>query len=156
LVRGNALLARTDPERIEQVAAGNLATRLGKSERGMKRVLLVDDYDLFREALALVLKQHTNLDEDVQARSLAEARQILSSRASNHLALAVVNFDLPHEDEFELVGELRRAEIPVLALSASREPEKLAGISDSGADEILTTRISCDELLDAARRLIES
>ena len=113
-------------------------------------MLLVDDYDLFREALAVVLKKHTSLGEDVQAGSLAEARQVLSSRTSNDFALAVVDLDLPDEDGFELMEELRRAGIPMLALT-SRDSERLAGESANG---VLTTATSCEEILDAARRLI--
>jgi DNA-binding response OmpR family regulator len=144
------LLANTDSKRTENDAAGRLANRHGERDGRTKRVLLVDDYDLFREALAVVLKKHTSLGEDVQAGSLAEARQVLSSRTSNDFALAVVDLDLPDEDGFELMEELRRAGIPMLALT-SRDSERLAGESANG---VLTTATSCEEILDAARRLI--
>jgi DNA-binding response OmpR family regulator len=144
------LSANTDSERTENDAAGRLADRPGEGDERTKRVLLVDDYDLFREALAVVLKKRTSLDEDVQAGSLAEARQVLSSRTSNDFALAVVDLDLPDEDGLELMGELRRAGIPMLALT-SRESERLAGESANG---VLTTATSCDEILAAARRLV--
>ena len=47
-------------------------------ETRMKRVLLVQDHNLFRQVLAVTLKYRTDFRENVQARSLAEARQVLA------------------------------------------------------------------------------
>ena len=59
----------------------------------MKRVLIVDDHDLFREVLATVLQQNTHLKENVQAESLAEARQLLRDLDGN-VDLAIADADL--------------------------------------------------------------
>ncbi len=61
----------------------------------MKRVLIVDDHDLFREVLATVLQLDTHLKQNVQAESLAEARQLLRGLGGN-IDLAIVDADLPN------------------------------------------------------------
>jgi DNA-binding NarL/FixJ family response regulator len=43
----------------------------------MKRVLFVDDDNLFRQSLALVFRWNTDLEESVEANSLSQARQVL-------------------------------------------------------------------------------
>ena len=60
----------------------------------MKRVLIVDDHDLFRQVLAVVLRQYTALSESVQVESLAEARRVLGG-PSGGIDLAIVDLDTP-------------------------------------------------------------
>jgi DNA-binding NarL/FixJ family response regulator len=148
------LLARMNTENTEQtenVLTGGVARCDGEGHAGSKRVLFVDDHALFRQILAVICEKHTSLNENVQAGSLAEARSVLSSRNNNDFALAVVDLDLPDRGGVELMRELRRTGIPVLALSASRDHERLAGVSGPG--EVLSTTSSYEEVVGAIRRL---
>jgi two-component system, OmpR family, KDP operon response regulator KdpE len=147
------LLARMNAEQSENVPTGGVARRHGEGYGRDRRVLLVDDHALFRGVL-VICEEHTSLGENVQAGSLAEARRVLSSADSNNFALAVVDLDLPDEDGVELIGELRQAGIPVLALSASRDSERLAGVSGLEPGEVLTTAASYDEILGTVRKLV--
>ncbi|MDQ3704143.1 MAG: response regulator, partial [Chloroflexota bacterium] len=81
----------------------------------MKRVLIVDDHDLFREVLATVLQQDTHL-KNVQAESLAEARELLRGLGGN-IDLAIVDADLPNGEGAQMIRELREDDVPVLALT---------------------------------------
>jgi DNA-binding NarL/FixJ family response regulator len=56
----------------------------------MKRVMLVDDHNMFRGSLALMLEWHSDFKECVQAQSLAEACQALGNSDRN-LDLAIVS-----------------------------------------------------------------
>jgi DNA-binding NarL/FixJ family response regulator len=147
-------LAKTNSEQTENASTGGFAPRLGGEGTRAKRVLLVDNHGLFREVLAVLFERYTDLGGDVQVGSIAEARRALSGRNGNGLALAVVNLDLPDEGGIELIEELRRAGIRVLGLTANRDSERLARASRAGPDEVLSTAVSCDEILDAVRRLV--
>ena len=61
----------------------------------MKRALLVEDHAVFREALAAMLEEHTDLKKSVQAGSFPEARRI-SGHLSGEVDLVVVDLDLPN------------------------------------------------------------
>lgn len=148
-------MARTEFEETENVLAGGGSRYAGEGHARNRRVLFVDDHALFRQILAVICGQHTSLDENVQAGSLAEARRVLSSRNGNEFALAIVDLDLPDKGGVELIRELRRDGIPVLALSSSRGYERLAGLSGLGQSEVLSTTSSYDEVLDAIRRLVD-
>ena len=123
----------------------------------MRRVLLVDDHDLFRQVLALILQQHTDLKEDLQADSLAQAKKLLDDLDDHQVQvdLAVVDLDLPEGDPTALIEDLRELDVPVLALTSySNSEEPSARALRAGADEVLSTATSGEKILETARRLI--
>jgi DNA-binding NarL/FixJ family response regulator len=119
----------------------------------MKRLLLVHDHNLFRQILALILEQHTDLKENIQAGSLAEAHQLLDD-LDRQLDLAVVDLDLPEGDATELIEDLREFEVPVLALTSGSNSERSASALRAGADEVLSAATSGEKIVDTAKRLI--
>ena len=120
----------------------------------MKRLLLVHDNNLFREALALLLEWQTGLDS-VEAGSVAEAHRILGEPHHDEVCLAIVDIDLPNGDGIELIKELRELEpdCPVLALTTTRSMQKHIQALQAEAEEVLTIGESIEELSDAVRRL---
>jgi DNA-binding NarL/FixJ family response regulator len=120
----------------------------------MKRLLLVHDNTLFREALALLLEWQIGLDS-VQAGSVAEARRILGEPHHDEVCLAIVDIDLPNEDGIELIKELRELEpdCPVLALTTTRSLQRHTQALQAEAEEVLTLGESMEKLLGAVRRL---
>jgi DNA-binding NarL/FixJ family response regulator len=119
----------------------------------MKRLLLVDDNSLFREALALLLEWNMGLDS-VQAESVAEARRILGD-SHDEVGLAIIDIDLPDGDGIELIEELRETEtdVPVLALATGRRLQRIRALQ-AGAEEVLTVEEPIEELVGTVRRLL--
>jgi DNA-binding NarL/FixJ family response regulator len=120
----------------------------------MKRGLLVDDHNLFRQVLAVVLEQHTDLKENLQAESLAEARQLLDN-LEGKVDLAVVDLDLPEGDATELIESLRGLGVPVVAFTAGGSLERRARALEVGAKEVLSPATSGEEIIDVAKRLVD-
>ena len=91
----------------------------------MKRILVVEENNFFRQSLALVLKCHTALKESVEANSLAEARHTLAD-SIHKPDLAVIDLDLASADGFELIEELRTSapDAAVLAITVGRDAER--------------------------------
>lgn len=123
-----------------------------------KRVLLVDDHDLFRGVLGVVLERHAGFGGSVHAGSLAEARRALDDSRNGlgvRFDLAVVDLDLPGGGGLELLGELREAApgVPVIAVTANPGHGLRARASGAGASEVLATTASGEQIVDAARRL---
>ena len=126
----------------------------GQETAGPKRVLLVDDHDLFREVLGVVLERHAGFSESVQAGSLAQARRALDDHARG-VDLAVVDLDLPGGEGLALVEELCGAspEVAVVGVTASSDGGLRARALEAGAGEVLATSASGEEVVAAARRL---
>jgi DNA-binding NarL/FixJ family response regulator len=122
----------------------------------MKRVMLVDDHNLFRESLALMLKRHTDFKESVQAHSLAEARRILGNTDRN-LDLAIVDLDQANGGSFDLIKELHMThpDVPVLAITLERDAYRRDRALRAGAAEVLTMDASLKEIVNVAKRLVD-
>ena len=121
----------------------------------MKRALLVEDHAVFREALAAMLKEHTDLKKTVQAGSFPEARRI-SGHLSGEVDLVVVDLDLPNGEGISLIDYLREAEpdVPVLALTNARNLEQRAWALRMGAAEVLSTASSIEKIVGLVQRLV--
>jgi len=118
----------------------------------------VDDHDLFREVLGVVLEHHAGFGGSVHAGSLAEARRALDDRKEGRgswFGLAIVDLDLPRGGGLELLEELREAApgVPVLGITANGGHGPRARALEAGASEVLATSASGEEIVAAARRL---
>jgi DNA-binding NarL/FixJ family response regulator len=121
----------------------------------MMRAMLVDDHNVFRECLALVLERHTEFKECVQARSLAEAREVLGDSHRN-LDLTIVDLDLANGGGLDVIKELRvsHPDVPVLAITCERDSYRRDEALRAGAAEVLTMDATLRELVDGAKRLV--
>ncbi len=121
----------------------------------MKRALLVEDHRLFREGLAVMLEEHTDLKKTVQAGSLAEVRRIWG-HLSGEVDLVIVDLDLPNGDAISLIDNLRKAEpdVPVLAFTNARSLEQQARALRAGADEVLSTASSGKKIIEVVQRFV--
>lgn len=128
------------------------ATTNGELPR-TRRVLLVDDHDLFREVLGVVLERRAGFEESIHASSLTEARRVINNDESE-ADLAVVDLDLPSEEGFTIVEELRESasSLPVVGLTADASNGLRARAFEAGASEVLITSATMDEIIAAAKR----
>jgi two-component system response regulator DevR len=129
--------------RVAQVGDENVAAET-------KRILLVNDHNAFREALAIRLDQEEDLEVAWQAGSVAEARNV----HLNGVDVAVVEPFLPDGDGMVLVREVSVANPNALALVLSRKLD--SSVQDraigAGAAEVLATSTHIEELIRAIRR----
>jgi DNA-binding NarL/FixJ family response regulator len=149
-VKGNILAERANLEYVENNMGGS-----AHGEQEANRALLVDDHDLFRHALDVMLKGQAGFSENVHAKSLVEARQVLMAQR-NRLDCAVIDLDLCGGLGIALIGEMRDVypRLPVLALATSPKPGWLSEASEAGANEVLTTAVSSEEIINAVMRLV--
>jgi DNA-binding NarL/FixJ family response regulator len=124
----------------------------------VKRILLVEAHNIFRQGLAVVVGQEPDLEVVAQAGSLAEARRVL--RVLRACDVAVVDLLMPDGDAAQFVWELRsQSTFPHCAVLVLIT-ESLAGEEDhlraraEGADEVLSKAASLQEIIDALKRLV--
>ncbi|CAA7626300.1 two-component system response regulator [Magnetospirillum sp. SS-4] len=92
----------------------------------------------------------------VEARSASAAAPLIQSHDPH---LIVMDWSNDHTDELLFVhhlrrGEIGRADIPVLAISASLHHAVLEQADDAGIDEVIAKPISAVEILGRAATLI--
>ena len=131
------------------------ALKSGGQAARTKRVLLVDDHNLFRELLGVVLEHRAGFAESVHAGSLDAARRALNGERGSEVDLAIVDLDLLGGDVFEFIEELRQAApgLPVVAVTANHDPGLRARASEAGVGEVIAATASGEEIVAAAGRL---
>ncbi len=114
----------------------------------MTRILLVEDDDRLRRALAIALRNqgHQVVQAGTQGQALLEMRR-------SGFDLAVIDLGLPDGSGLRVIEQLRAmdAAVPIIVLSARREPWDKVGALDLGADDYVTKPFGADELLARIR-----
>ena len=116
----------------------------------MIRVLLVDDHACFRQPLARVLDDESDISVFGQAGTVAEARPLL-----DEADIAVVDLDLPDGSGLDLLQPLKGfgANYKALVLTANANIIEEAWAVEAGASGVLHKTIGTDDLILTIRRL---
>lgn len=122
----------------------------------MTAVLLVDDHAMFREALVMALGQAVPGLTLHPAASGQEALEVLDRHAA--IRHVIMDFYLPDMAGADLLKRLRqrRAQLRILVLSASQDPEDLRRAMEAGAQGFLNKSASCQELAAALEAVNEA
>lgn len=115
------------------------------------RILLVEDNDVFRNALELLFE----LEDDLEvvgsvADGSAAAPAVLELRPD----VVIMDYRLPGMDGVEATQEVVRADpdARVVALTASASARELEALSEAGALQCLRKDEALDEIVSAIRR----
>lgn len=116
-----------------------------------RRLLLIEDHQWFRQALAMFFEQEPDLEVVEQAGTLAECRDDIL----DDVDVAVVDLNLPDGDGVDLIRWIRAfaPHVSVLVLTISLDPERHEMAVEAGADEVISKAASIEGILAAVRRL---
>jgi two-component system copper resistance phosphate regulon response regulator CusR len=115
------------------------------------RILLVEDYDPLRLAIAQRLRE-----EEYQVDDTAEGEKALSLCRENDYALVLLDLTLPDLDGMEILRDLRLrgSDTSVLIITGRDSvPDRVRGL-DAGSDDYVVKPCSLDELMARVRTLI--
>jgi len=114
------------------------------------RVLLVEDNDVFRQALELLLGLQAGIEV---VGAVAEGTAVVVACREHSPQVVVMDFRLPGMDGVEATAAVREAfpEIAVVCLTASASPRELDAIRAAGATACLRKDQELDEIVAAIR-----
>ncbi|OUR90600.1 hypothetical protein A9Q81_19145 [Gammaproteobacteria bacterium 42_54_T18] len=121
-------------------------------------ILLVDDHALFREGLALVLKQQLNSSEGnvniLEADSAKTALQALQQHQD--LDLILLDLHLPDNQDFSLLQQIKSSDpsIPVAMLSANEDAQKIQQALQQGASGFITKSSKSSVMISAIQLIL--
>jgi DNA-binding NarL/FixJ family response regulator len=120
--------------------------------RGPIRLVLVEDNDVFREALALLLGQRTDVKIVGTAADGIEAVE-LSRRLRPDVVL--LDYRLPALDGVQAARAIREAcpRTAIVCLTASASARETEALYEAGAVECLTKDQELDEIVAAVQRV---
>ena len=114
------------------------------------RVLLVEDNDVFRQALELLL----GLQEDIEVvGAVAAGSDAVAACREHRPHVCVMDFRLPGMDGVEATAAVRAAcpEVAVVGLTASASPSEVEALAAAGAVACLRKDQELDEIVAAIR-----
>lgn len=116
----------------------------------MIRVAIVEDNDVFREALEVLLGLSADLEVVAAA---ADARSAVALCIERRPDVIVLDYRLPDVDGVEAATRLRAAcpDAAILALTAAADGPQLDALLDAGAVACLTKDRELDEIVAAVR-----
>ena len=114
------------------------------------RVLLVEDNDVFRQALELLLGMQVGLEV---VGAVADGTSVVDACRRLSPDVIVMDFRLPGMDGVEATTAVREAfpEIAVVCLTASASPREIEALWAAGAVACLRKDQELDEIVDAIR-----
>ncbi len=119
------------------------------------RFLIIDDHPLFREALQIAVQMAYPEVATVEARTVAEALDLLASQQPFDLALLDLNIPGVHGFEGLLQIRTRHPRLPVVVVSGHEEPRIISEALSYGAAGFIPKSVRKDELADAIRSVME-
>lgn len=119
------------------------------------RVLLVEDHDVFRQALILLLELQEGIDV---VGAVSEGSAAVGACREHSPHVVVMDFRLPGMDGVETTIALRRdcPDVAVVCLTASASPRELDALMAAGAVDCLRKDQELDEIVTAIRKARES
>ena len=114
------------------------------------RVLLVEDNDVFRQALELLLELQDGLEV---VGAVSDGAEAVSACHRLNPHVAVMDFRLPGMDGVESTVALTREcpDVAVVCLTASASPRELDALMAAGAVDCLRKDQELDEIVAAVR-----
>ncbi|RYF53125.1 MAG: response regulator transcription factor [Comamonadaceae bacterium] len=111
------------------------------------RLLLVDDHNLFRTGLRLIVQDHAGVGEIAEAGSIAEACALQAVDTD----LVLLDIQLPGMNGLDGLRPLRQAcpRARIVLVSASVAPDAIHEARARGADGFLFKSASAQDILDA-------
>lgn len=119
------------------------------------RVLLVEDNDVFRQALILLLELQDGIDV---VGAVSEGSAAVGACREHSPHVVVMDFRLPGMDGVETTIALRRdcPDVAVVCLTASASPRELDALMAAGAVDCLRKDQELDEIVTAIRKAGQS
>jgi two-component system response regulator DesR len=115
------------------------------------RIVLVEDNDVFREALELLLGLRS--DVDVVA-SVAEGEAAVAACLRHTPDVVLMDYRLPGIDGVQATAAVRAAapQVKVVCLTGEANPREIEALYDAGAVACLTKDQELDEIVSAVHR----
>jgi DNA-binding NarL/FixJ family response regulator len=115
-----------------------------------KRIFLLIGHTAFREALACVLDEESELEVVSQAGSLAAVGDV---NLDHNIDVALVDLSLPDGDGMAMIRELStdHGDAVTLVLSSVSDSSSIVRALEAGAARVLATSSSLEQIVNAIR-----
>jgi len=117
------------------------------------RLMIVDDHQIFRQGLQMLLSREAQLSVVAEAGNYAEA---IRAAQTHKIDVVVLELSMPGRDGVELIHHLRtiRPEMKILVLSAHTEPAIVGRALRARVNGFVAKQNAVDEMVAALRHIV--
>jgi DNA-binding NarL/FixJ family response regulator len=114
------------------------------------RILLVEDNQVFREALELLLGMRAEIEV---VAAVGDGMEVVDAVGKHRPDVVLMDYRLPGMDGVQATTAVRAAhpEVAVVCLTASANQREMEALYDAGAAACLTKDQELDEIVDALK-----
>jgi DNA-binding NarL/FixJ family response regulator len=115
------------------------------------RILLVEDNQVFREALELLLGMRADLEV---VASVGDGSETVAAVEKHQPDVVLMDYRLPGMDGVQATAAVRKAhpEVNVVCLTASANQREIEALYEAGAAACLTKDQELDDIVDALKK----
>ncbi|HEY6837366.1 MAG TPA: response regulator transcription factor, partial [Geobacteraceae bacterium] len=119
----------------------------------MKRILVADDHEIFREGLKLIISRAVDMTVAGEA---ANGQEVLKKVREDDYDLVVLDISMPGRSGLDVLAELKclKPKLPVLILSMHPEEQYALRAFKTGAAGYVTKGCPPQELLEALQKVV--
>ena len=117
-------------------------------------ILIVDDHELFRDGIKLVLGKIDEIENIETVESGAQAISMIEE--GEDFDVVLLDYNLPEESGIEILKALKELapEIPIVMLSAEESPNLIQEAINSGANGFITKNSSSEVMVSAVKLVL--
>ena len=115
------------------------------------RILLVEDNEVFREALELLLGMRADIEV---VASVGDGSEAVAAVERHRPQVVLMDYRLPGMDGVQATAAVRSAhpDVAVVCLTASANQREIEALYEAGATACLTKDQELDEIVDALKK----
>jgi len=122
-----------------------------------KKIILVDDHNMFVDGLSSILSQETDIEIILTSSSAKQVLKYLSINTKEQVDLVITDINMPEMDGIELNAHIKKdfPSVKTLVISMLHDAKKIKTLTEAEVNGYVSKNTAKQELLTAIRTILE-